>query len=45
MSLSQSNPDAAQFDPGELDAEIRADGTDHLTMLDALERAGLIMRC
>jgi hypothetical protein len=45
VSLSQSNPEAAQFDPGELDAEIRADGTDHLTMLDALERAGLIMRC
>lgn len=45
VSLSQSNPLTAQFDLGELDAEIPADGNNRLAMVNALERAGLIMRC
>jgi len=40
VSLSQSNSALARFDPGELDA-----GNSRLAMVNALERAGLIMRC
>lgn len=46
MLLSQTNPAVMQYELDELDAAaMPADGASRLAMLNALERAGLIMRC
>lgn len=45
-SISQKNPEVMQHELDELNAAtIPADGDGRLTMLHALERAGLIVRC
>lgn len=46
VSLSQTNPAVVQYELGEFDAaDMPTDGYGRLAMLNALERAGLIMRC
>lgn len=46
VSISQKNPEVMQHELDELNAAtISADGDGRLTMLHALERAGLIVRC
>ncbi len=45
VSLSQANPAVMACELSTLDADMPADGDSRLAIVNALERAGLIMRC
>lgn len=45
VSLLQTNPVVIECDLSELEADMPMDGHSRVVMLNALERAGLIMRC
>jgi hypothetical protein len=45
VSLLQANPVVIECDLSELKADMPMDGHSRVVMLNALERAGLIMRC
>lgn len=45
VSLSQKNAAAVQDEFSELEVDTLPDGDSRLVMINALERAGLIMRC